>query len=423
MSTQLKNLGIDIHEGYDPAQLDAVPDCVVVGNVMTRGTPVVEAMLDRRIPYQSGPQWLAEHVLRGRHVFAVAGTHGKTTTSSMLAWILQDAGMEPGFLIGGIPANFEVSARNGNGEYFVVEADEYDTAFFDKRAKFVHYRPDTVVLNNLEYDHADIYRDLDAILWQFHQLLRIVPGGGRLLVNAGDANLKRLLSMGCWTPIETFGAEAAGVWQGRFADAQERRIAVLGPGADEAAARWRLAGAHNLENAVAAVAAARSAGISVERAVDALSRFDGVKRRMERTATVADIGIFDDFAHHPTAIRRTISAMRRRHPGHRVIVALEPRSNTMKLGVHNNELRESLADADLVWMYRPRGMTEDFDSSLAPLGDKLRMFDDYDRLVTDMSTRVRAGDQVVFMSNGGFGGARQTLTAMLQRIRGSNVTV
>ena len=423
MSTQLKNLGIDIHEGFDAAQLDAAPDCVVVGNVMTRGTPVVEALLDRRIPYQSGPQWLAEHVLRGRHVFAVAGTHGKTTTSSMLAWILQDAGLEPGFLIGGIPANFDVSARYGNGEYFVVEADEYDTAFFDKRAKFVHYRPDTLVLNNLEYDHADIYRDIDAILWQFHQLIRTVPGGGRLLVNAGDTNLKRLLSMGCWTPVETFGADSVGDWQGRFADAREHRIAVQGPAAGESAARWRLAGMHNLENAVAAIAAARSAGVEVERAVDALSRFDGVKRRMERTATVADVAIFDDFAHHPTAIRRTISAMRRRHPGQRVVVAIEPRSNTMKLGVHNDELRESLGDADLVWMFRPRGMSADFDAALVPLGDKLRTFDDYDRLVIDMSTRVRAGDQVVFMSNGGFGGARQTLTAMLQRMRGSQVSV
>ncbi len=423
MSTQLKNLGIDIHEGFDAVQLDVVPDCVVVGNVMTRGTPVVEAMLDRRIAYQSGPQWLAEHVLRGHHVFAVAGTHGKTTTSSMLAWILKDAGLEPGFLIGGIPANFDVSARYGNGKYFVVEADEYDTAFFDKRAKFVHYRPDTLVLNNLEYDHADIYRDVDAILWQFHQLIRTVPGGGRLLVNGGDPNLKRLLSMGCWTPVETFGTDSVGDWQGRFADAREHRIAVQGPAAGEATARWRLAGMHNLENAVAAIAAARSAGIEVDRAVDALSRFDGVKRRMERTATVADVAIFDDFAHHPTAIRRTISAIRRRHPGQRVVVAIEPRSNTMKLGVHNDELRESLGDADLVWMFRPRGMSANFDAALAPLGDKLRTFDDYDRLVIDMSTRVRAGDQVVFMSNGGFGGARQTLTAMLQRMRGSKVSV
>ena len=419
MSTQLKALGIGIHEGFDAGQLDEPPDCVVVGNVMTRGTPVVEAMLDRDIPYQSGPEWLGHHVLRGRHVFAVAGTHGKTTTSSMLAWILQDAGLEPGFLIGGIPANFDVSARFGKDRFFVVEADEYDTAFFDKRAKFVHYRPNTLVLNNLEYDHADIYRDLDAIIWQFHQLLRTVPGSGRILLNRTDENLDRLLSMGCWTPVETFGTGDGADWQGRFADQQERRIAVRGPGTGEASARWRQGGSHNLENALAAIAAAHSAGIDIEQAVDALSRFDGVKRRMERTATVADVAIFDDFAHHPTAIRRTLSAMRRRHPGRRLVVAIEPRSNTMKLGVHNRELRESLEEADLVWLYRPRGMSADFDAALAVLGEKLRAFDDYDRLVTDMSDRLRSGDQVVFMSNGGFGGARQTLTALLQRMRGS----
>ncbi len=417
MSTQLKDLGIEVHEGYAAAQLDVAPDCVVVGNVMTRGMPVIEAMLDRGLRYQSGPQWLSEHVLRGRHVFAVAGTHGKTTTASMLAWILQDAGFDTGFLIGGVPANFGVSARAGKSEFFVVEADEYDTAFFDKRAKFVHYRPSTVVLNNLEFDHADIYRDLDAILWQFHQLMRIVPGSGRVVAHAADANLDGLLAMGCWTPVERFGLDAAAGWCGAFVDAAERKIEVRDPDGARAASRWRLGGRHNLENAVAAVAAARSAGIAVDKAVDALSRFDGVKRRMERTATVSDIAIYDDFAHHPTAIRRTISAMRRRYPGQRVVVAVEPRSNTMKLGVHNDELAAALSGADLVWMFRPDDMNEDFDAALMPLGDKLRVFDDYDRLVNDMSTRVLAGDQIVFMSNGGFGGARQTLTAVLQRTR------
>ena len=417
MSTQLKDLGIDVHEGYDAAQLDVAPDCVVVGNVMTRGMPVIEAMLDRGLRYQSGPQWLAEHVLRGRHVFAVAGTHGKTTTASMLAWILQDAGFDTGFLIGGVPANFGVSARAGKSEFFVVEADEYDTAFFDKRAKFVHYRPSTAVLNNLEFDHADIYSDLDAILWQFHQFMRIVPGSGRIIAHAADSNLDRLLAMGCWTPVERFGLDEAAGWRGAFGDAAERKIEVRDPDGARAATRWRLGGRHNLENAVAAVAAARSAGIAVDKAVDALSRFDGVKRRMERTATVADIAIYDDFAHHPTAIRRTISAVRRRYPGQRVVVAVEPRSNTMKLGVHNDELADALSGADLVWMFRPDDMSQDFDAALAPLGDKLRVFDDYDRLVNDMSTRVSRGDQIVFMSNGGFGGARQTLTAVLQRTR------
>ncbi|MDX1516106.1 MAG: UDP-N-acetylmuramate:L-alanyl-gamma-D-glutamyl-meso-diaminopimelate ligase [Woeseiaceae bacterium] len=417
MSTQLRDLGIDVHEGFDADQLDPAPDCVVVGNVMSRGVPVVEALLDRDLPYQSGPQWLAEHVLRGRHVFAVAGTHGKTTTASMLAWMLQDAGLDPGFLIGGVPANFGVSARFGSSPYFVVEADEYDTAFFDKRAKFVHYRPNTLVLNNLEFDHADIYRDLEAIQWQFHQLLRIVPGGGRIVMNGADANLDAVIAMGCWTPLERFGLAGDDSWSGAFADAAERKISVRDPDGTEATARWRLGGTHNLENAIAAVAAVRSAGMTVTQAVDALSRFDGVKRRMERTATVSDMAIYDDFAHHPTAIRRTISAVKRRFPGQRVVVAIEPRSNTMKLGVHNTELAAALSDADLVWMYRPDGMNESFEAALGPLGTKLRMFDDYDALVNDMSTRVLGGDQIVFMSNGGFGNARQTLTAVLQRTR------
>jgi len=419
MSNQLKKLGIDIHEGFDAVQLKSPPDCVVVGNVVSRGFDVVEAMLDRDMPYQSGPQWLAENVLRGQHVFGVAGTHGKTTTASLLAWILEDAGLQPGFLIGGIPANFGVSARFGGGNCFVVEADEYDTAFFDKRAKFVHYRPRTLILNNLEYDHADIYRDLDAISWQFHQLLRTVPRAGRIVINAADGNLAAVVDRGCWTPTESFSLAKGSDWRGEFLDATERHIRISDPQGDSAESRWQLGGSHNLENAVAAVAAARSAGVQLRQAVDALSRFEGVKRRMERTATVGDIAIYDDFAHHPTAIRRTIAAMKRRYPGNRLVVAIEPRSNTMKLGVHNTELAESLAEADLVWMYRPAEMSEDFDAALVPLGKKLRAFRDYDELVSDMSTRVLAGDQVVFMSNGGFGGARQTLTAVLQRTRSS----
>ena len=417
MSTQLKELGIEIHEGVDAGQLDIEPDCVVVGNVMSRGVEVVEAMLERGMPYKSGPQWLSENVLQERHVMAVAGTHGKTTTSSMLAWILEDAGHAPGFLIGGIPANFGTSARFGDSRYFVVEADEYDTAFFDKRAKFVHYRPRTLVLNNLEYDHADIYKDLDAILWQFHQLLRTVPGGGRIIMNGADENLKQLVEQGCWTPVETFSTADDTDWTGRFGDKVERHIGVRGPGDRAAETRWQIGGAYNLENAVAAVAAAASAGVSVSQAVDSLSRFDGVKRRMERTATVADIAIYDDFAHHPTAIARSIRSMRKRYPGHRIVVAIEPRSNTMRLGVHNDTLADSLREADLVWMFRPDDMGPEFEAGLESLGKKLRLFDDYDRLVNDMSTRVLGGDQVVFMSNGGFGSARQTLTALLQRTR------
>ena len=417
MSTQLRELGVEIHEGFDAAQLEVEPDCVVVGNVMSRGTEVVEAMLDRGMAYTSGPRWLADNVLRDRHVLAVAGTHGKTTTASMLAWILQDAGLAPGFLIGGIPTNFGVSASFGESRYFVVEADEYDTAFFDKRAKFVHYGPRTLILNNLEFDHADIYKDIDAILWQFHQLLRTIPSNGRIIMNAADERLAELIAMGCWTPTETFATEAEANWKAAFHDASERRVTIVSPDGQEGETRWQLGGRHNLENALAAVAAARTVGVTLEQALGALSRFEGVKRRMERTATVGDIAIYDDFAHHPTAIRRTIAAMKRRYPGQRIVVAIEPRSNTMKLGVHNEALAASLEQADLVWMYRPADMSDAFEAALAPLGGRLRILDDYDKLVSDMSSKVLAGDQVIFMSNGGFGSARQTLTAVLQRTR------
>ncbi len=417
MSTQLKELGVDIHEGFDAAQLDVSPDMVVVGNVMSRGTEVVEAMLDRGIPYTSGPRWLAENVLRDRHVLAVAGTHGKTTTAAMLAWILHDAGHAAGYLIGGIPTNFAVSASFGDSKYFVVEADEYDTAFFDKRAKFVHYGPRTLVLNNLEFDHADIYKDIEAIQWQFHQLLRTVPASGRIILNAADDNLRALIDMGCWSPVESFSSDGEADWSAKFMDAAERRISIEDPNGLSGEARWRLGGRHNLENALAAVAAAQSAGVTLEQSLDALTRFEGVKRRMERTATVGNIAIYDDFAHHPTAIRRTIAAMKRRYPGQRIVVAIEPRSNTMKLGVHNETLAASLGEADLVWMYRPADMGADFEASLEPLGDRLRLFDDYDKLISDMSGKVLSGDQVIFMSNGGFGASRQTLTAVLQRTR------
>ncbi len=417
MSTQLKSLGIDIHEGYDRSQLDIGPDCVVIGNALSRGVDVVEAVLDGDLPYLSGPQWLADNVLRGQHVIAVAGTHGKTTTSSLLAWILEDAGLAPGFLIGGVPANFGVTARFGAGKVFVVEADEYDTAFFDKRAKFVHYRPTTVVLNNLEYDHADIYADVDAILWQFHQLMRTVPGKGRVFYNAADDNLETLLGQGCWTRSESFGSVDAAAWSGEFLDATERRLKITSPRGNEATTRWTMGGRHNLENAVAAVAAASSAGVRFDKAVDALSRFKGIKRRMERTATIDDIAIFDDFAHHPTAIRRTLAGFRRRYPEGRILVAMEPRSNTMKLGVHNDTLADALGEADGVWVYRDDAMAKGFDKALKSLGERCRTFSDYDQLVSDLSTSIAHGDSVIFMSNGAFGGARQTLTALLQRTR------
>ena len=337
MSTSLQQLGVNIVDGYDASQLDPVPDYVVIGNALSRGNSAVEAVLDRRIPYCSGARWLAEHVLHNRHVLAVAGTHGKTTTASMLAWILEDTGNAPGFLIGGIPTNFGVSARIGDSRYFVVEADEYDTAFFDKRAKFVHYSPQTLILNNLEFDHADIYDDMADIRWQFHQLLRTVPSNARILQNIADENLQEVIDMGCWTPVETFGSGGAD-WTGEFTDSGERAIRISCKNGETAKCNWQLGGSYNLENAVAAVAAARSAGVPLESAVDAMSRFEGVKRRMERTATVSDVGIYDDFAHHPTAIRRSIAALKKRYPTKRIIVALEPRSNTTKLGLHNSVL-------------------------------------------------------------------------------------
>lgn len=414
MSTQLRQLGIEITEQYDAAQFEPLPDYVVVGNAMSRGNPAVEAMLDGRIPYCSGPQWLSEHILHKRHVLAISGTHGKTTTASMLAWILEDAGLSPGFLIGGIPENFSVSARMGESKYFVVEADEYDTAFFDKRAKFVHYRPQTLVINNLEYDHADIFADLDAILWQFHQMLRTVPSNGRVIINAEDQNVARIIEQGCWTPVERFALQKEADWRASFCDAGERRIRFAADGKESLPVRWQLGGAYNLENALAATAAAKSAGVSIEQAADALSRFKGVKRRMERTATVADIAIYDDFAHHPTAIHRAISGLKKRHPEQRIVVALELRSNTMKMGVHTDTLAAALDDADLVFLYREAALADEFDDAMQSLGARLKICSAYEGLVDELAAQLVPGDQLVFMSNGAFGATRQKLTMRLQ---------
>jgi len=421
MSTQLERLGIGITEGYDPGQLDPAPDVVVVGNAMSRGNPLVEAMLDRGLAYTSGPEWLADNVLAGQHVIAVAGTHGKTTTASLLAWILEDAGGEPGFLIGGVPANFTVTARPGGGRIFVVEADEYDTAFFDKRAKFVHYRPRTAILNNLEYDHADIYADLDAILWQFHQLMRTVPAGGRIIANGGDPNVTRALEMGCWTRVETFGIDAGHDsydWTAAFKDAAQRRFEICRGATERHSGSWSLAGEHNLENALAAVAAAAGVGVEPARAVAALARFEGVKRRLERTATVGDIAIYDDFAHHPTAIRRTIAGLKKRHPAGRVVVALEPRSNTMKMGVHNDTLAAALEAADRALVFRPEGMDAGFAAAFDAVADRVSLVPDYGEMVAVLTRELKAGDQVVFMSNGGFGAVRQKLTIALKGAAG-----
>lgn len=414
MSTQLEELGIAIHEGYDAGQLDPAPDCVVIGNALSRGNPAVESVLSRGLAYKSGAQWLAENVLQDQWVLAVSGTHGKTTTASMLAWILEDAGLEPGFLIGGVPTNFGVSARFGNSKYFVVEADEYDTAFFDKRAKFVHYRPRTLVINNIEYDHADIYADLDAIYWQFHQLLRTVPANGRIIANAGDANIGKVLEMGCWTPIETFASEVDARWVGRFEDDRQSSVAFSCHDTETVRAAWQLAGIHNLENALAAIAAANHVGVPMEQAVDALSRFKGVKRRLEQTANIGDIAVYDDFAHHPTAISHTIDGLKKRQPGRRLVVALEPRSNTMKLGVHNETLAGSLAQADAVHVFMPDGFSAALGENLQSLGAAVQIHHAYEDLIDVVAAESRPGDDIVFMSNGGFGGCRQAVTERLQ---------
>lgn len=415
MSTQLEALGIEVAKGWDPAVLDSAPDCVAVGNVMSRGNPLVEAMLDRGLPYTSGPAWLAAHVLAGRRVAAVAGTHGKTTTASLLAWMLESAGRSPGFLIGGVPANFGRSARFGDGDVFVVEADEYDTAFFDKRAKFVHYRPGVAVLNNLEYDHADIYPDLAAIEWQFHQLVRTVPGTGRLIVNAGDRNLAALLERGCWTPVETFaagGGDDGAFWRLRR---EEGGVALERGGERIATGEWTLPGSHNLENAAAAIGAAVALGVEPHAALAALAEFSGVRRRLELAGRFArdggEIRVYDDFAHHPTAIARTLDGLSGAEG--RLLVALEPRSNTMKLGVHRDTLAASLDAADRVFVYRDPALEWDLSGALEPLGARLMLADDHDALLSALAAEIAPGDRVVFMSNGGFGGLCARLTEIL----------
>jgi UDP-N-acetylmuramate: L-alanyl-gamma-D-glutamyl-meso-diaminopimelate ligase len=409
MSTQLEAAGIELIEGYGADQLALAPDLWVVGNVVARGNPLMEAVLDAGARYVSGPQWLAENVLAGKWVLAVAGTHGKTTTSSMLAWVLEDCGLEPGFLIGGVPQNFGISARLTARRHFVIEADEYDTAFFDKRSKFVHYRPRTAVLNNLEFDHADIFPDLAAIETQFHHLVRIVPGSGRIVANGGDAALARALARGCWSPVEHFGG-AAGEWQARPADATS--FDVIHGGETLGRVRWSLLGEHNRLNALAAIAAARHAGVDPAAAISALGRFENVKRRLEVRGTVRGVTVYDDFAHHPTAIATTVAGLRSKVGPARILAVLEPRSNTMKLGIMKAALPGSLADADRVFCYSG-GLGWDAAGALAPLGERVSVDDDLDRLAGAIVAEARDGDHVLVMSNGGFGGLHGKLLARL----------
>ena len=416
MSTQLAALGIDVIEGYDADQLAIAPDVFVIGNVMSRGNPLVEAILDSGHRYESGPEWLARNVLQGRWVLGVAGTHGKTTTSSLLAWILEHAGFDPGFLVGGVPLDFQVSARLGSGRHFVVEADEYDTAFFDKRAKFVHYRPRTAILNNLEHDHADIYPDVAAIQRQFHLLLRTIPGNGRLVVNAADPHLAEVLDMGCWTPVERFSADAetAADWR-VVADPGSgySRFTVLEGERRAGEVEWGMIGRHNAENALAAFLAARHAGVPETVALEGIRRFGGVRRRLEVRGTVDGVVVYDDFAHHPTAITTTLEGVRRKAGSGRVIAVLEPRSNTMKLGTHKAALADSLRGADRVFVYQSPEVRWDVGGAMQPLGSLVTVHDDLERLTTALVAESRSGDHLVLMSNGSFGGLHERLLAAL----------
>lgn len=411
MSDQLAAAGIDVMQGYLPEHLQPAPDLVVMGNAMSRGNAAVEYVLNQGLPYISGPQWLAENVLQGRWVLAVAGTHGKTTTSSMLAHILEYAGMQPGFLIGGVPADFGVSARLGNTPFFVIEADEYDTAFFDKRAKFVHYRPRTLVINNLEFDHADIYVDLAAIQTQFHHLIRTVPAEGLVIKPADVPAIDETLKKGCWTPQQSFAGQNAD-WQLVDGAADGSRFTVQHQ-TQQAEVSWALLGQHNVQNALAAMAAAHHVGVSVQHAAEALSQFRGVKRRLELRGEVNGVRVYDDFAHHPTAIKTTLNGLRANLSAGRLIAVFEPRSNTMKMGVHQQTLGQAFADADAVFMFQDGQISWSLSDMQSTLADKLRISKVIDALVQQVTDEVQAGDTIVVMSNGGFGGIHNKLLQAL----------
>ncbi|WP_313230735.1 UDP-N-acetylmuramate:L-alanyl-gamma-D-glutamyl-meso-diaminopimelate ligase [Stenotrophomonas acidaminiphila] len=414
MSTQLETLGISLAQGYLPGNIGADCDEVVIGNALSRGNPAVEAVLDAGRCYTSGAQWLAENVLPGRDTLAVAGTHGKTTTTTILAFLLQAAGREPGFLIGGVAEDFGVSARLGSGREFVVEADEYDTAFFDKRSKFVHYRPLVAILNNLEYDHADIFPDVAAIQRQFHHLVRTVPGRGRLIVNGEDARLAEVLAMGCWTPVERFGFDPALEWSARLVEPDGSAFAVLHQGVDVAQVRWPLLGRHNVLNGLAALAAAHAVGVDVAAVAPALGGFHSVKRRLEVIGQARGVTVYDDFAHHPTAIHTTLEGLRAKVGAARIVVAMEPRSNSMRLGAHAAALAPSLDIADaVVFLARPE-LPWDAAAVIAAVRGQAQAVADTDALLARLGEAVRDGDHVVFMSNGGFDGAPRRFLAQLQ---------
>lgn len=413
MSDQLRGAGIELIEGFDLTQLELAPDMFVIGNAISRGNPLLEAILDRGLAYVSGPQWLAEHVLQGRWVLGVAGTHGKTTTSSMLAWILEDAHMAPGFLIGGVPMNFGVSARLGETPFFVIEADEYDTAFCDKRSKFVHYKPRTVILNNLEFDHADIFADLGAIETQFHHLVRTLPASGLVVSNARESSLERVLQRGCWTPVERFNADAGYHCAGDDASGELILFgANNGAVCELGRTHWSLTGDHNRANACAALLAARHVGVPFDKGLEALGRFVNVKRRMEVRGVVNGITVYDDFAHHPTAIATTVAGLRRKVGSARILAVFEPRSNTMKLGTMKSQLPGSLNEVDLAFCYGAN-LGWDASEALAPMGERALVEESLERLVSQVQQAARPGDHILVMSNGGFGGIHGKLLAAL----------
>ena len=411
MSTQLEAQGIELMQGYAPEHLTPAPDLVVIGNALSRGNPAVEYVLDKGLPYVSGPQWLADHVLQGRWVLGVAGTHGKTTTTSMLAWVLEHAGMSPGFLIGGVPQNFGVSARLGETPFFVVEADEYDSAFFDKRSKFVHYRPRTAILNNLEFDHADIFPDLAAIERQFHHLVRTVPGQGLIIHPRAEAALERVIGMGCWTPVQTTGD--GGQWQARLLAEDGSRFEVLFEGEPQGVVEWALTGRHNVANALACLAAARHVGVAPAQAIAGLAGFRSVKRRMEKVAEVGGVTVYDDFAHHPTAIATTLDGLRKRVGTAPILAVVEPRSNSMKLGAHRDGLAASVAQADRAIWYAPPNLGWDLAASVAGAPVPSVVCDSLEAIIAEVLAHAAPGTQVVIMSNGGFGGLHGKLAAAL----------
>jgi UDP-N-acetylmuramate: L-alanyl-gamma-D-glutamyl-meso-diaminopimelate ligase len=416
MSTQLEEQGIELMEGYDPEHLQPTPDLVIVGNTLSRGNPAVEFILNNKLPYISGPQWLSEHILQTRHVLAVSGTHGKTTTTGMLCWILESAGLNPGFLVGGVPQNFGISARLGGNKYFVIEADEYDTAFFDKRSKFIHYRPDTLIINNIEYDHADIFADIAAIRREFHHIVRIIPENGLIIANQADAEVSRVLEMGCWTTVEYFGGQASDMKPEWGVDALSEDFSqfnVLFNSKIVGKVSWELIGLFNAENALAAIVAANHVGIEPSQSCEALQSLKNVKRRLECLAEVNQVTVYDDFAHHPTAISATLKALRQKVKGERIIAIMEPRSNTMKRGIHRETLAAAFVEADHTFLYAADNLDWDLSKAVSSLGKKARVMDSIENIVNTVASLAEAGDHILIMSNGDFSGLHQMLIEKL----------